>query len=849
MQKTILILTYICAFVPFALKAERIELNQNWVFKQSSDSVWMKATIPGTVHTDLLSNGKIEDPYFRLNEKEQQWIEEKDWTYQSNFIVDEKLLENDRIELIFDGIDTYAEILLNGKHLFNSNNMHLNWKAEVKSKLKKGTNLLQVHFESPIKKTLPTYLSYPYVVPVSDNDQGSKRLSAYSRKAWYHYGWDWSPRFVTSGIWRPVYLHAWNKADITDLFIKQLKINDNSAELEAQINATSTENDYRTVQIFIDNDPLPIAKKQILFKEGTNKISMRFDLKNIKLWYPNGMGEQHLYRFKVVLSVYNEDYSTKEIRRGLRNIELVTENNEHGKSFYFRVNGKALFIKGANYVPQDNFLTRVTPSRYQHIIQSAYDSHMNMLRVAGVGIYENDQFYDLCDEKGILIWQDFMFAASMLPPHDSLRKSIQAEAVYNVKRLRNHPCIAMWCGNNESLQFINQDFWRKKIPNEFTIKDSTTLYNFYYDIFNSDLPAVVKAYDDEKFYWSSSPSNENYSEKFNFTTSTGDVHFWGVWWGKESIDKYNETVGPFMSEYGFQSFPELETVNSYALPNENEITSEVMRSHQRSSVGNTTITNYMQEMFNVPAKLEDFLYVGQLLQAEACKVAIEAHRRSKPYCMGTLYWQLNDCWPVASWSSMDYYGRWKAQQYYVKRAYSDFMVSAVRDFDSIRIFVVNDQMKAVDASLQLSLVDFGGKVLKNITKPLKLSENSSIQTLAFKENSWVNDDQKKHCVLNMKLIVNKVEATQNKFFFVPPKNMILTLPKIKITPKGTKTFEISSDKFAKGIYLSIPCKDNIFSDNYFDLAPGEKKIIEFKTDDIKNDIKLIQIKSLIESIK
>ena len=849
-QRNYLLLCSLLAMISIQwLRAERIDLDQHWEFQQKGDSLWMRATVPGTVHTDLMANDLIEDPYFRLNEKDQQWIEKEDWNYRTTFTVDDQQLKQEKIELVFEGLDTYAEVILNGKHLFNANNMHLAWKAEVKPLLKKGDNQLQIYFESPTNKVTPSYLSLPYVVPVSDNDQGSRRLSVYSRKAWYHYGWDWGPRLVTSGIWRPVYLHSWSKADITDLFIKQLKITETTAELEAQLAVNSTEAEQKTVQIYIDDEIFPIAKKQIQLKHGENKISLRFDLKNIKLWWPNGMGNQQLYRFKAVVSEYNEDLSTKEVRRGLRTIEVVNENNDKGKSFYFKVNGKPLFIKGANYIPQDNFLPRVGVARYEHLINSAANSHMNMLRVAGVGVYENEIFYDLCDEKGLLVWQDFMFAAAMLPPHDSLRKNIQAEAIYNVRRLRNHPSVAIWCGNNESLQFINQDFWRKKIPNEFTLKDSTTLYNYYYDIFNSDLPAVVKANDDEKFYWSSSPSNENYSETFNFTTSSGDVHYWGVWWGKEPFEKYNEVVGPFMSEYGFQSFPELETISSYAYPNEYDINSEVMRSHQRSPLGNGLITNYMQEMFNIPNKFEDFLYVNQLLQAEGIKTAIEAHRRNKPYCMGTLYWQLNDCWPVASWSSIDYYGRWKAQQYYAKRAYTDFMVSAVKDMDSIRVFAVNDQFKEVVGTLQLSLIDFGGKVIKSISKPVKLAENSSNQVFVFKEDSWLKDETKKHAVLNMKLIANKVEATQNKYYFEKPKNLTLTLPKIKISPKGTKAIEITSDKMAKGLFLSIPCRDNVFADNYFDLSPGEKKVIEFRTTDIKTDIKLIQVKSLIETLK
>ena len=549
------------------------------------------------------------------------------------------------------------------------------------------------------------------------------------------------------------------------------------------------------------------------------------------------------------MSDKNGDLAAREVKRGLRTIEVVNESNSKGKSFYFKVNGKPLFIKGANYIPQDNFLPRVSKERYEHIINSAVSSNMNMLRVWGGGIYENDIFYELCDEKGILVWQDFMFACSMLPALENLRTNIQAEAAYNVKRLRNHPCIALWCGNNESTQFINEKFWGHTKNNFKTPKDSASVFNMYSEVFNSILPAAVKAYDDEKFYWSSSSNNENFSMKFNFSIKTGDVHYWGVWWGKQPFEKYNEVVGPFMSEYGFQSFPELETVKQYTIPTDYDINSEVMNAHQRSTIGNGTITYYMKEMFNVPAKFEDFLYVGQVLQAEGIKIALEAHRRAKPFCMGTLYWQIDDCWPVASWSSIDYYGRWKAQQYIAKKAFTDFLISPVKENDSIKIFAVSDIYKSSNAIVQISLIDFDGKVLKTDSKQIVLPENSSQLIYSFNEQDWVSRDNRKNTFLCMKLKIDNTEVSQNNYYFEKPKNLSLSKPKISIKQIDENTIELTSTKLAKSVWLSIPGVNNAFSDNYFDLIPGEKKIIKLNTKCTKELIGKIQIKSIVDTYK
>ena len=434
-----------------------------------------------------------------------------------------------------------------------------------------------------------------------------------------------------------------------------------------------------------------------------------------------------------------------------------------------------------------------------------------------------------------------------IPPLEDLRMNIQAEAIYNVKRLRNHPSIAIWCGNNEIATFMNSAYWGQLQAPFKSAKDAASIVNTYAEIFHNILPAAVKAYDSDKFYWSSSPTNENFVMKTNYTNTTGDAHYWGVWWGKEPFEKYADNIAPFMSEYGFQSFPELETVKTYAIPADYDINSEVMNAHQRSTIGNVTISHYMKDWFKIPAKFENFLYVGQVLQGEGIKIAMEAHRRAKPFCMGSLFWQIDDCWPVASWSSMDYYGRWKAQQYMVKKAFADFLVSPVKVKDSIQIYAVSDVYKPVQATLQISLIDFNGKILKNESKVVDLPENCSNLVYSFKEMDWVSNETRKNLVLNVKLIVNKLEVSQNNYYFEKPKDLNLSKTKIDVKQINANTIELSSAKLAKNVWLLLPGTNNAFSDNYFDLLPGEKKLIEVKAKDLKPVIGKIQIKSISDT--
>ena len=467
---------------------------------------------------------------------------------------------------------------------------------------------------------------------------------------------------------------------------------------------TLKSNKKQELTIKVTTNEEVIYTENVKLEKGENDISINYSIKNPKLWWTNGLGDQNLYKIKTALLHGNNEIESNETTIGLRTIKLVQKPDEFGESFYFELNGVPVFMKGANHIPNDIFLNQVTAEIYEREVKTAAESNMNMLRVWGGGIYEDDIFYDLCDQYGILVWQDFMFACSMYPGEKDFLENIKQEAADNIKRLRNHPSIALWCGNNE-IDVAWQEYsdggwgWKQRYNDE----QHKEIWNNYESIFHQILPEIVKELDPDRTYWPSSPMAGS-KEHSNYTSTSGDMHYWGVWHGKEPFSEFRNKRARFMSEYGFQSFPELSTVKKYALPEDYDIESEVMAAHQRSGIGNLRIKEYMSWYYKEPKNFENFLYVGQLLQAEGIKYAIEAHRMDMPYNMGTLYWQMNDCWPVASWSGMDYYGNWKALQYFVKKAFNDILIIPSLSTDSLSIHIVSDRLNNLNAQLKIEIL-------------------------------------------------------------------------------------------------------------------------------------------------
>ena len=828
-------------------------IKDGWKFKQVDSTSWHKATVPGNVHTDLLSNKLIEDPFYRLNERKLQWIDKTDWVYETSFNLSPEFINKENLELNFKGLDTYADVYLNDKKILSADNMFLEWSVDCKAIVKPGENKLLIYFHSPINKGLGLLKDYGLrLLAVNDQAQNGgltkdQLVSPFIRKAPYHFGWDWGPRFVTSGIWKPISVLAWNDVKIEDFYVKQESLSDKLAVLNGQLQVQSTKNQIANVEISINGKTE--IKKEIQLKAGNNDVFIPFQIKNPKRWWTNGLGKPNLYDIKATISVGNSsDYSSREV--GLRTLRLVQKPDSKGHTFYFELNGVPVFAKGENHIPNDMFLNRVTKEVYDWEINTAAKSNVNILRVWGGGIYEDDYFYQQCDRNGILIWQDFMFACSLYPGTESFLNSVTKEAIYQVKRLRNHPSMALWCGNNEidiAWQNENKDGgwgWQKN----FTEQQRKQIWAAYDTIFNRILPAAVNKLSPEIAYWQSSPSSIVPGKYSSNTNPDGDVHYWGVWHAREPFENYATNIGRFMSEYGFQSFPEFETVKKYALPEDYNIESEVMKAHQRSGIGNMAIKDYMKMYYHIPENFEKFLYVGQVLQAYGIRFAIEAHRRAMPYNMGSLVWQINDCWPVASWSSCDYYHRWKALQYEIKRSFEPIIISAYAKDDKTCIEVVSDKLKDIPAQLEINVCDFSGKTLQTSTQQLIVKANSVSSVSVQPTKQWTQNEANTYLSLSLK---TKDEVLAKKiYFFTQPKNLKLTTPNIvsKVVKQGADwRITLKTNVLAKDLYLNFAGIEGFFSDNYFDLLPGQERTLTFTPKDKNQNPTKLEMMSLADS--
>ncbi|WP_068618148.1 beta-mannosidase [Paenibacillus tuaregi] len=811
---------------------------KEWRFRACDEEEWHPAVVPGCVHTDLLRNGLIPDPFYGTNEHNLQWIDKKDWEYQSEFEVDPELIQLSRIDLVFEGLDTYADVYLNEQPILSADNMFRTWKVNVKEQLKSGPNTLRVRFRSPILEDLPKLEQLGYALPAT-NDQselgglGDKKVSIFARKAPYHYGWDWGPRFVTSGIWREVRLEGWSQLQITDLYIRQDEVTAEAAKLTVMTEVNAEAEWTGALRITAGDEQW---EQQVEVKAGQTELHINIEIKSPSLWWCQGLGEANMYAFKAELLSDETPIAERSVRTGLRDIQLIREKDEAGVSFYFKLNGTPVYVKGANHIPNDSFTTEVTRERYLHEIVTAVESNMNMLRVWGGGIYEEDVFYDLCDEYGLLVWQDFMFACSMYPGDEAFLISVGAEARDNVKRLRNHPSIALWCGNNEIdsawAHYVEDAGWGWKKDYSQEIREK--LWADYQAIFHKLLPEVVSQLSPDITYWPSSPlrnltgDQEQHAYK---TTGDGDIHYWGVWHAIEPFENYNKNVGRFMSEYGFQSFPELKSVLEYAPEEALELESEIMLAHQKNGRGNLLIKEYMDMYLPEPKDFKSFLYMSQVLQAEAITMAIEAHRRSKPYCMGTLYWQMNDCWPVASWAGMDYQGRWKALQYAVKRSFAPVLLTVQSTKDTITVHAVSDLGTVVQAELVTELhLNVGGRAVLN-SYSVTLAAGESAEILSIPRSDLLGAHDPQQVVLTASLKIGEDIIATRQHYLVPERELRLSKPKITLTESqgqnGVPVYTLETDALARQVWLSTQ-EEGVFSDNFFDLIPGQPRTVEFK---------------------
>lgn len=830
------------------------ELNSGWKFRQWRLNNWYPATVPGVVHTDLMANGIIEDPFFRLNERSVQWVDKEDWMYETHFDVDDETFAKESIRLHFMGLDTYVDVYLNGEKILEGDNMFREWKVDIKSKVKQKDNKLEVFFRSPIKEDIPKWDALPFQYPTGpdQSQQGgifNKTVSTFARKAGYHYGWDWGPRLVTSGIWRPIYLEAWDNVKIEYVFFDQKNVTAELAEitLNTEILSNSKDRDV-TVRLKDKESGKIYGEKTFKVNEGFNNLALDFTINKPELWWSNGLGEPHLYQFETEVIVSNTTVDQRTTKIGVRSLKVVNEPDEYGTSLYFVLNGTPVFAKGANYVPSDNFLPRVTKAILEDHVMAAVNTNMNMLRVWGGGTYEEDAFYDLCDEHGIMVWQDFMFACSMYPSEGKMLETIKYEAIDNVKRLRNHASIAIWCGNNEAYDgwfgWGRREEYTKKNPEYARI-----MWKQYVDLFHKLLPDIVAEYAATgSRYWPSSPYG--LPGQGNDAVN-GDKHYWGVWHGKHPISQYNIEKSRFFSEYGFQSFPEFESVKIYAPEKKDwEITSEVMMEHQRAgSYANNLINEYLLNEYQKPKDFESFLYMNQVLQGDAVKIAMESHRRDMPYCMGTLFWQHNDCWPVASWSSRDYYGRWKAQHYFAREAYKDVLVSPIAKGDTLDIYVVSDRLNESKGTLSVKIMKLDGTIVEEKKLDVTIPKNTSKNVFTASVNSLLKGTAKGDVLVHAELVDAAGKIYKNNYFLLQQKNINYLQANIHKSVKpvdGGYEVTLSTDNFARAVFMSIDGIDNFFRNNYFDILPGQTESVIVKTSlsqpEFEKQLKIVSLK-------
>ncbi|MGF1556141.1 beta-mannosidase [Paucihalobacter sp.] len=783
----------------------RQNINDNWQFKQSLDSTWYPATIPSTVHTDLYENKQIPYPFVGDNESQLQWISENGWEYKTRFLVDEKTLQKRNHFLNFEGLDTYASVYLNDSLILKSNNAFRYWKVDVTALLQ-SENYLKIDFEPTTLIEESEKEKLGYELP--------EGLRIFSRKAQFQYGWDWGPIFITSGVWRNVYLESWNRAKLEDTYIKQISLTDELAQMEAEIEINIAEETELVLEILV-SDRLAVTQKLLLTK-GEHLVKIPFEINNPKRWWPHNLGEPHLYDMEVRLRRNNKILDVEKLKKGLRTIEHIAEKDEVGESFYFKVNGEAVFMKGANYIPQNSFQNWVEDSHYEQLLNDAVAANMNMLRVWGGGIYENDVFYEKCDEKGLLVWQDFMFACAMYPGDESFLENVQQEAIDNVKRLRNFTSIALWCGNNEVSEGWHRWGWQEGRSEP----EKEEIWNNYLKMFDTILPNTVNKLT-EVPYWETSPKFGRGDIRY---ITEGNAHDWWVWHDGYPFESLVKNVPRFMSEFGFQAFPSYETIKFINDNDSIDINSAAFKTHQKHQISFERIKEYMEHDFPVPDNDEDYVYMSQLLQAYGIGKGIEAHRRARPYNMGSLFWQLNDCWPSVSWSSIDFFGNWKALHYQAKRSFENILVSFETGEKSIGVFVVNDLLENQTGALKLKLLDFYGNEL--------WSENTEISVAKSSSNMYSRIPEEIYKGQEGKVVLEAYfNDTSSLFYFSKPKDLIL--PQAKLNYQITKVIdgfqiEFTSEVLQKNVFL-FSNYEGFFSDNYFDLLPGKSIVVKFET--------------------
>ena len=833
----------------------KITLNGNWILRPAGalkgsllkplKDNSIPAKVPGDVHNDLLNNKLIPDPFYRDNENDIQWIGYQAFVYQRDFKVTSAMLNEENIELQCAGLDTLATVKINNKTIAKTENMFREWCWSVKSSLKLGNNTIEIKFDPAVAHVENKDKSRVLPHWARDNAKQCAGTYGYIRKMACNFGWDWGVKLVTSGIWKDIDLCAYSTARIDSLIISQ-DHSKKGVQLNTKVNTLNNNKSSVSATATLKYNGKKISSSELKFNKSSAEILL--DIEQPKLWWPNNMGDQPLYDLSVELfNSKGELLDTATRKVGLRTLELDCHKDEWGESFQFVVNGIPFFAKGGNWIPSDGILSRMTKGRYEQMVQDCADANMNMLRVWGGGIYESEDFYDACDRLGICVWQDFMVACSTFPSFDKeVVASFKQEAIDNVTRIHHRACMALWCGNNELEMGLVKDKWG----------DDAMAWKDYKKIFDTLLGDVVNSIAPQTAYWPCSPHTPVGDRNDFNNADSGDAHLWSVWHGKLPFEWYRTCGHRFNSEFGFQAFPEPKTVATYTNKDDQNVTTRIMEHHQRSGIGNSTIMTYMTDWFRLPVGFENTLWLSQILQGMAIKYACEHWRRSMPRGMGTLYWQINDTWQVASWSSIDYFGRWKALQFMSKKFFAPILVSALEDSDkgTVELHLTSDREKVVKGNLSWKITTIKGEMIEKGSKNCTSAINGN--RLAHKLNLKKQIDQyKSHNLLIWTAFKAKGEESSNNVtFFARPKHMDLLNPGItkKITKNTNGTFklELAAKYPSLWTWVEFEGIDASLSDNFVHLCPGEKTSITIKPfldlNGKSSDLDLTQLKKSIK---
>lgn len=804
-----------------------INLGGPWEMRVLGEETWHKAAVPGSVYADLIRDRTMPDPFYRDNELEAFSLMQHDFFYRRSFSIDETTLEHQHILLCCKGLDTLAVVTVNGNKVGTADNMHIVWEWDIKHLLRPGENEIGIRLDSPVRSVLDRYAKEP-IHGASEATPGFP----YLRKAHFMFGWDWGPRLPDAGIWRDILLLCIDGARLDSVKISQAHEEHRVLlTLEPEINGAAVSDCEYNVRV--------TGPDGMVLDAGTTSGTERSEvvIPDPILWWPSGYGEQPLYTISVTLYYGGTVRDTWTRRIGLRMLGVSREKDQWGEKFCHSVNGVEIFAMGADYIPEDNILSRVTPRRTRRLLEDAKLSYFNCIRVWGGGYYPDDYFYDICDELGLIVWQDCMFACANYALDADFERSIRLEVEQNIKRIRHHASLGLLCGNNENEMFLAAAIQasaegKAHYVQPFHPRNAAD----YVKINEYILPAICDRLAPQVFYWPSSPSSGGSFDNPN-VGDRGDVHYWDVWHGEKPFIDYRSHYFRYVSEFGFQSFPSLQTVEDFTLPEDRNIFSKIMERHQRNKAANGKIINYLSQTYQYPVEFADLLYCSQLLQAHAIRCGVEHWRRHRGRCMGAIYWQLNDCWPVASWASMDYHGRWKALQYAAKRFFAPVMISAHEEGEhtqnpninslrlkpitcSIHLNVANETRKSVDGIVHWALRDRFGAVVRSGEESLCVYPLSSkwIDAIEFPDTKATD-----HYV-SFSFIADGETVSSGTALFCAPKHFSFEDPHLTVAMEGDDEIVVNAHAFAKDVCVVSEDADLLLSDNYFDLDPGQKRI-------------------------